>query len=127
MRYFFGQHTAAAGQQRSRNTGLGWHVDYPYHDLDPGYWGEVDSPLGVQVLICLDEFTSANGGTMFRTNTHKLLQTESFAASSWAGSKHQTTHQMDTCQIATLQSTTLVHLAVSLLHTLRGGIGRFEM
>ena len=60
------------------DTGLGWHVDYPYHDLDPGYWGEVDSPLGVQVLICLDEFTSANGGTMFRTNTHKLLKSPDY-------------------------------------------------
>ena len=52
------------------DTGLGWHVDYPYHDIEPGLWPE--KPLGCQVLFCLDEFTACNGGTLFRTGTQLL-------------------------------------------------------
>lgn len=51
----------------TENTGLGWHVDYPYHDLKPPW--QVSPTLGIQVLTLLDEFTSENGGTLFRTRS----------------------------------------------------------
>lgn len=58
-----------------KGTGLGWHVDYPYHDIkwDAG-WPGVEKPLGCQALFLLDEFTACNGGTLFCTGTHKLLR-----------------------------------------------------
>lgn len=49
-------------------SGLGWHVDFPYSHLHEPW--QVDPPLGVQVLTALDEFTSENGGTLFRRNSH---------------------------------------------------------
>ena len=52
------------------DTGLGWHIDYPYHDIETNLWPA--KPLGCQVLFCLDEFTACNGGTLFRTATHTL-------------------------------------------------------
>lgn len=32
----------------SLGTGLGWHADYPYHDIDPP-WPPPEYPLGCQV------------------------------------------------------------------------------
>ena len=61
-------------QQNGQGTdcGLGWHVDYPYHDIPHEMWPSADKPLGVQVLYLLDDFSAANGGTLFRTGTHTL-------------------------------------------------------
>lgn len=39
-----------------------WHVDYPYHDLPMPY---PDIFLGVQVIYALDDFTEANGATLY--------------------------------------------------------------
>ena len=50
---------------------LGWHADYPYHDIEPGSWP--DLPLGVQVLWMLDPFTKENGGTMFFPGSHLTM------------------------------------------------------
>ncbi|EKX44488.1 hypothetical protein GUITHDRAFT_109608 [Guillardia theta CCMP2712] len=50
---------------------LGWHVDYPYHDIEIGMWP--DLPLGLQVLWLLDNFTSENGGTMFYPGSHEFF------------------------------------------------------
>lgn len=47
---------------------LGWHADYPYHDIEDGAWP--DTPLGLQVLWMLDEFRKDNGGTMFFPGSH---------------------------------------------------------
>ena len=69
----FSSNTLLRQQGQGTDTGLGWHVDYPYHDTDQP-WPRVDRPLGVQVLYCLDEFTACNGGTLFRTNTQHLLK-----------------------------------------------------
>ncbi|MEC7281440.1 MAG: phytanoyl-CoA dioxygenase family protein [Verrucomicrobiota bacterium] len=54
-------------QIETENTVLGWHVDYPYHDLKSPW--QVSPTLGIQVLTLLDEFTSENGGTLFRTHS----------------------------------------------------------
>ncbi|DBA79812.1 TPA: hypothetical protein ACH3X1_008473 [Trebouxia sp. C0004] len=56
-------------QDGSLGSGLGWHPDYPYHDIDQP-WPPPEFPLGCQVLICLDEFRQDNGGTMFMPNSH---------------------------------------------------------
>ena len=50
---------------------LGWHADYPYHDIEAGSWP--DTPLGVQVLWMLDDFRKDNGGTMFFPGSHLSL------------------------------------------------------
>ncbi|KAL0021469.1 hypothetical protein WJX79_006443 [Trebouxia sp. C0005] len=55
-------------QDGSLGSGLGWHPDYPYHDIDQP-WPPPEFPLGCQVLICLDEFRQDNGGTMFLPNS----------------------------------------------------------
>ncbi|KAL0050790.1 hypothetical protein WJX82_007295 [Trebouxia sp. C0006] len=57
------------GKDGSLGSGLGWHPDYPYHDIDQP-WPPPEFPLGCQVLICLDEFRQDNGGTMFMPNSH---------------------------------------------------------
>lgn len=46
--------------------GIGWHVDYPYHE-------DVSSKtkcLGVQVIVMLDAFTKENGGTLVAPASH---------------------------------------------------------
>mmetsp|Transcript_23718 Transcript_23718/g.39016 ORF Transcript_23718/g.39016 Transcript_23718/m.39016 type:complete len:388 (+) Transcript_23718:113-1276(+) len=58
-------------QEASLDPGLGWHVDYPYHEMEVPW---PDMPLGAQVLWLLDEFTANNGGTMFLPQTHQLLK-----------------------------------------------------
>jgi ectoine hydroxylase-related dioxygenase (phytanoyl-CoA dioxygenase family) len=50
---------------------LGWHVDYPYHDISPP-WPQ--DTLSVQVLWLLDNFTEHNGATMFLPESHEWLQ-----------------------------------------------------
>ena len=35
----------------SKGTGLGWHADYPYHDIDTP-WPPPEYPLGCQVICC---------------------------------------------------------------------------
>ena len=61
--------TLNPGNTATGPCGLGWHVDYPYHDITMGMGGTMLStaqpPLGVQVLWLLDEFRADNGGTMF--------------------------------------------------------------
>eukprot|EP01129_Flabellula_baltica_P012299 TRINITY_DN5538_c0_g1_i2.p1 TRINITY_DN5538_c0_g1~~TRINITY_DN5538_c0_g1_i2.p1 ORF type:complete len:415 (-),score=70.98 TRINITY_DN5538_c0_g1_i2:46-1209(-) len=51
-------------------TGLGWHCDYPYHDI-PEPWPT--NPLGIQILFALDDFHADNGGTGFYPNSHTFL------------------------------------------------------
>ena len=50
---------------------LGWHTDYPYHDIEPGTWPEL--PLGVQVMWMIDEFRNDNGATMFFPGSHLTM------------------------------------------------------
>ena len=50
---------------------LGWHVDYPYHDISPP-WPQ--DTLSVQVLWLLDNFTEHNGATMFLPDSHSWLR-----------------------------------------------------
>jgi ectoine hydroxylase-related dioxygenase (phytanoyl-CoA dioxygenase family) len=50
---------------------LGWHVDYPYHDISPPWPRDT---LSVQVLWLLDNFTQHNGATMFLPDSHSWLQ-----------------------------------------------------
>lgn len=50
---------------------LGWHVDYPYHDISPPWPRDT---LSVQVLWLLDNFTEHNGATMFLPESHSWLQ-----------------------------------------------------
>jgi len=69
----FSSNTLFRQSGAGQNTGLGWHVDYPYHDLKYP-WPPVEQPQGMQVLFCLDEFTALNGGTLFMTNTQHLLR-----------------------------------------------------
>lgn len=35
----------------SLGTGLEWHADYPYHDIDAP-WPPPEYPLGCQVMCC---------------------------------------------------------------------------
>jgi ectoine hydroxylase-related dioxygenase (phytanoyl-CoA dioxygenase family) len=58
---------------------LGWHVDYPYHDIVPPW---PPHTLSLQVLWLLDDFTERNGATMFWPHSHTWLQPPeySFAA-----------------------------------------------
>jgi len=74
----FSSNTLLRQYGAGKNTGLGWHVDYPYDQMKPpsadAPWPPVDKPQGMQVLFCLDEFTALNGGTLFRTNTQHLLK-----------------------------------------------------
>ena len=44
----------------SQGTGLGWHADYPYHDIDTP-WPPPEYPLGCQVICCA---TGSNCNTM---------------------------------------------------------------
>ena len=64
--------TLNAGNTPDGPSGLGWHVDYPYHDIDSvGTMRSTGQPtLGVQVLWLLDEFRADNGGTMFCPGSH---------------------------------------------------------
>jgi hypothetical protein len=67
----FSSNTLLKQKKSGVETGAIWHVDYPYKN--DGEWEPGSQPpLGVQVLVCLDEFTATNGGTMFYTNTHVL-------------------------------------------------------
>jgi ectoine hydroxylase-related dioxygenase (phytanoyl-CoA dioxygenase family) len=50
---------------------LGWHVDYPYHDISPPWPQQL---LSVQVLWLLDDFTEHNGATMFLPDSHSWLK-----------------------------------------------------
>jgi ectoine hydroxylase-related dioxygenase (phytanoyl-CoA dioxygenase family) len=60
-------------------SGLGWHVDYPYHDIPMDRWPVPlpAYPLGVQVLWLLDDFREDNGGTMFLPGSHLKPQSTS--------------------------------------------------
>ena len=64
--------TLNAGNTPDGPSGLGWHVDYPYHDIHAaGTMRSTGQPaLGVQVLWLLDEFRADNGGTMFCPGSH---------------------------------------------------------
>jgi Phytanoyl-CoA dioxygenase (PhyH) len=59
--------TLNPGNTATGPCGLGWHVDYPYHDITMGEstLSTAQPPLGVQVLWLLDDFGADNGGTMF--------------------------------------------------------------
>jgi hypothetical protein len=49
---------------------LGWHVDYPYHDIK-----EAKYPIetrGIQMIITLDDFTEENGATEVIKGSHAL-------------------------------------------------------
>eukprot|EP00035_Acanthoeca_spectabilis_P012343 m.220273 g.220273 ORF g.220273 m.220273 type:complete len:389 (-) comp15596_c0_seq2:1941-3107(-) len=54
-------------------SGLGWHVDYPYHDIDLDKRPPSDVWLGTQVLWLLDDFLDdgSNGGTLFLPESHR--------------------------------------------------------
>ena len=56
----------------ANRSGLGWHVDYPYHDIEFGRRPPSDVCLGVQVLFLLDDFKEdgSNGGTVFLPGSH---------------------------------------------------------
>ena len=43
-----------------KGTGLGWHVDYPYHDIKIA-WPSVDKPLGCQMLGTHEPEEAAEG------------------------------------------------------------------
>ena len=56
-------------------AGQAWHADYPYRSADFNAAGGApfafpDEPLGVQVNLCVDEFTEQNGGTMYMPRSH---------------------------------------------------------
>jgi hypothetical protein len=59
--------TFSSNKVNKHKNQLGWHVDYPYHDLSSSYSKDV---LGVQLLILLDDFTSTNGGTEYLEGSH---------------------------------------------------------
>lgn len=60
-----GVETAARGPQ--------WHVDYPYHDISPPWFTHhLASPLSVQTLWLLDDFTQDNGATLIIPGSHKF-------------------------------------------------------
>ena len=44
-----------------------WHVDYPFNEMSTLIAGSV---LGVQCVLTLDDFTVANGGTLFVPDSH---------------------------------------------------------
>lgn len=48
----------------------GWHVDYPYHDIQQSKDGYPKEILGLQLLILLDDFTVENGGTQYILGSH---------------------------------------------------------
>jgi len=73
-------------QDGSKDAGLGWHVDYPYHDV-PLPWPPVELPLGAQVLWCLDDFRTENGGTMFQEKSHLLMRRPVYDYSTPPGSQ----------------------------------------
>jgi ectoine hydroxylase-related dioxygenase (phytanoyl-CoA dioxygenase family) len=56
---------------RMTTPALGWHVDYPYHDISPPWPRDT---LSVQVLWLLDNFTQHNGATMFLPQSHSWLK-----------------------------------------------------
>ena len=73
----------------SSESGLGWHVDYPYHDIPMDRWPVPlpANPLGVQVLWLLDDFREDNGGTMFLPGSHLTPQTTSGGFEDVAGQR----------------------------------------
>jgi hypothetical protein len=84
-------------------TGAIWHVDYPYNNDQ--CWSAEEAtrqPLGAQALICLDEFTAVNGGTMFYTNTHGLGVPPMQPMGAW-GSEEKYATPAPTTQAALLQ------------------------
>lgn len=51
--------------------GLGWHVDHPYHDIEPPWLqSELGSPLSLQTMYILDDFTTDNGATWAIPSSH---------------------------------------------------------
>ena len=64
----FGSNTLKPGASR---CGMGWHVDYPYQDIDINLWPS-EFPYGVQCLISLTDFRFDNGGTIFQPKSHNL-------------------------------------------------------
>ena len=57
--------------ENHNNNDLSWHVDYPYHDIEPPWLqSALGSPLGIQTLYTLDDFTTENGGTWIIPKSH---------------------------------------------------------
>lgn len=44
-----------------------WHIDYPYNEMERLVTG---SPLGVQCVLTLSDFTETNGGTQYHPGSH---------------------------------------------------------
>ena len=66
--------TLKPGNTPGGPCGLGWHIDYPYHDVVQDRPGTLRStgqpPLGCQVLWFLNDVDVNNGGTMFYPASH---------------------------------------------------------
>lgn len=50
--------------------GLGWHVDYPYHDIDRALWPPAGDIHGIQVMLALDDLTTTNGAPEYIPGSH---------------------------------------------------------
>lgn len=53
------------------SMGMGYHRDYPYYCIPDNFTDEHMQPLGVQIIIALDDFTELNGPTQFIPGSHK--------------------------------------------------------
>ena len=60
--------TFSSNTLRKEVDGRGFHVDYPYHNLNEPYPDEI---LGVQVNFALDDFTIENGATIYIPDSYK--------------------------------------------------------
>lgn len=60
--------TYSSNNLRKNVNEVGWHCDYPYHNISESY---PDEMLGVQVIWTLDDFTVENGATYFVPKSHK--------------------------------------------------------
>jgi len=71
--------TLLPGNTPAGPSGLGWHIDYPYHDVDD--LGAMRSagapPLGVQVLWSIDDFRADNGAPRQESPRRRRCEMES--------------------------------------------------
>ena len=58
-------------KHKQATNDLAWHVDYPFHDIQPPWLqGPLASPLSLQTLYVIDDFTEMNGGTWIIPKSH---------------------------------------------------------